>query len=78
MTAGEQLYASGDPIHKVHFPVSALITLTRELHDGSRIDTALLGSQDMLGVRGLIDESSLHSVYVAASGLALRERPPFN
>jgi len=89
LTAGEQLYASGDPIHKVHFPVSALITLTRELHDGSRIDTALLGSQDMLGVRGLIDESSLHSVYVAASGLAyqmplkviqlaLRERPPIH
>jgi len=70
LSAGDRLYNAGDPIGKIHFPVTALIALTRELSDGTRIDTALLGSDEMLGLRGLLGDSSMHSVHVAASGLA--------
>lgn len=70
LQAGERLYAAGDPIHQLHFPVGALIALSRELSEGVVVDTALIGEEGVVGLRGLIGDASLHDVHVATSGLA--------
>ena len=70
LPAGERLYAPGDPIKKLLLPVTALIAYSRELREGTCVDTALIGAQGVVGLRGLIDGPSLHGMHVAASGLA--------
>jgi CRP-like cAMP-binding protein len=66
---GQSLYDTGDRIEHVYFPVTALIAFARELSDGLSIDMALVGSEGMVGLRGLTG-TSLHRVHVASSGLA--------
>ena len=70
LPVGERLRGAGDPIKKLHFPITALIALSRELREGVGVDTALIGAEGVVGLRGLIDDASLHSVHVATSGLA--------
>ncbi len=65
----QQIYLASDRADKVYFPVTALIAFARDLDDGSAIDTACIGAEGVVGLRGLVG-TSLHRVYVASSGLA--------
>lgn len=69
LVAGDELHGPGDPIHKVYFPITALISLSKELSDGLSMDVALIGSESMAGLRGLVG-ASMHRVHVSATGLA--------
>lgn len=66
---GQSLYDCGDRIDQVYFPVTALVAYAKELSDGLSIDMVLVGSEGMVGLRGLTG-TSLHRVHVASSGLA--------
>lgn len=70
LQAGERLYAAGDPVKKLHLPVSALIAFSRELSEGVVVDTALIGAEGVVGLIALTGRPSPHGVHVAASGLA--------
>ena len=63
------LHGPGDSIEKMYFPVTALICLSKEMSNGTALDTALIGRDSMAGLRGLVGPS-VHRVYVSASGLA--------
>lgn len=67
---GTQIYGPGDPIHKMIFPATALVAIGTVLGDGSAIDTAIIGSDGLLGLRGIDVGKSDHRFHVAASGLA--------
>lgn len=69
LLAGQLLYESGDRIDQAYFPVTALVAFAKELSDGLSIDMALIGSEGMVGLRGLTGVS-LHRVHVASSGFA--------
>lgn len=71
LTAGEVLFRPGEPIGMVYFPVTALICYTRDLSDGACMDTALIGSDGVVGLRGLMGYG-VHRVQVDSSGLAYR------
>ena len=73
LVASEVLHGPGDRIEKVYFPITALISLSKELSAGTAMDTALIGAESMVGVRGLVGPS-VHRVYVSASGLAYQLR----
>lgn len=66
---GQELHGPGEPIDKVYFPVTALVCLSKELPQGASMDTALIGPESMVGLRGLVGPSA-HRVYVGAAGLA--------
>jgi CRP-like cAMP-binding protein len=69
LVVGQTLYESGDRIEQVYFPVTALVAYAKELSDGLSIDMVLIGSEGVVGLRGLTGPS-LHRVHVASSGLA--------
>lgn len=66
---GQQLYAPGDLIDQVYFPVTALIAIAKEMKDGLSIDVAWVGKEGGVGFRGMVSRC-LNRVYVASSGLA--------
>lgn len=70
LVEGTQLYGPGDEIDKIIFPVTALIAISITLADGCCIDTATIGFDGLLGLRGLEASTSAHRIYVASSGLA--------
>lgn len=69
--ARESLHAPGDQITTVHFPITALIGLSKETSDGLAMDTAIVGSEAMVGLRGLIGPS-VHRVTVSSTGSAYK------
>ena len=66
---GQQIYASGDVIEQVYFPVTALIAIAKEMKNGTSIDVALIGRASAAGLRGMISRCP-HRVFVTSSGLA--------
>lgn len=71
MSLGEMLQQPGQPIDSVYFPISALIGFSRNLADGTSMDTALIGPEGMVGIRGLISSGD-HDVRVVGVGFAYR------
>ena len=71
MNAGEVLLRPGEAISMVYFPITALICYARDLSDGTCMDTALIGSEGVVGLRGLIG-LGVHRVQVDTAGFAYR------
>lgn len=69
LTEGQELYAPGDLIDQVYFPVTALLAIAKEMKDGLSIDIALIGKEGGAGFRGMVSRCP-NWVYVSASGLA--------
>ncbi|MEN9888142.1 MAG: hypothetical protein RL559_179 [Pseudomonadota bacterium] len=74
LEAGERLQTAGEPVARLLFPISCLIAFSRELSTGISVDTALIGPEGVVGLRGLIQQPSLHEVQVVVSGLAYEVR----
>jgi len=70
LVEGAHLYEPGDPIDQIIFPITALVAIAIVLENGSSIDTAIIGSDGLLGLRGIDEGTSVHRFHVASSGLA--------
>lgn len=78
LNTGDELYAPGEQIQKIYFPVTSAVAIATVTGSGQSIDTAIIGSDGMLGVRSMDEDGCAHRVHVAASGLAYQvERGPF-
>lgn len=64
---------SGDHVDFVHFPVSGIVSLIYELEDGTSSETALVGSEGMVGISIYMGGESLpSSTEVQVKGNAYR------
>lgn len=70
LNAGSELYAPGDPIKQVYFPVSAAIAAATVTPKGQSIDTAIVASDGMVGLRGIAEGDSAYRFHVVATGFA--------
>lgn len=72
LSPGEVLFGPGDRIDCAWFPVSGLIAVAHELEEGLSMDMALIGSDSVIGLRGLFQPICPYRVHVAHAGLAYR------
>jgi CRP-like cAMP-binding protein len=49
------LYEAGDPVDRVYFPHSGIISLVVELSGGQGIEAAMIGRDSMLGATAALD-----------------------
>jgi CRP-like cAMP-binding protein len=63
------LYEAGDPVDRVFFPHSGIISLVVELADGQAIEAAMIGRDSMLGATSALDgQVSLSKAIVQLPG----------
>jgi CRP-like cAMP-binding protein len=63
------LYEAGDPVDRVFFPHSGIISLVVELSEGQLIEAAMIGRDSMLGATAAQDgQVSLNKAIVQLSG----------
>lgn len=73
LTAGQVLYQSGDVIHTVYFPYTAIISLMAQLDDSSKIEVGVLGYEGMLGLSVVLgSDRTMHEAVVQVGGSALQ------
>lgn len=70
LVSGDTIFAPGMTIEKIYFPITTVISITKVLSDGSSINTAIIGSDGLIGIRALDQGISQHHTHVIASGLA--------
>lgn len=70
LRAGSQLYAPGDQVDKLYFPVSAAVAVATLTPAGQSIDAAIIGADGMVGLRCVAEGDSAYRIHVAAPGLA--------
>jgi CRP-like cAMP-binding protein len=70
LVEGDHLYEPGDKIDQIYFPTTALVAIAIVLENGSSIDTAIIGSDGLLGLRGIDEGTSVHRFQVSLSGMA--------
>ena len=69
LTEGQQLYAPGELIDQVYFPVTALMAIAKVMKDGQVMDVATVGREGAIGFRGLVSRCP-NAVFVTMAGLA--------
>ncbi len=70
LNAGSELYAPGDLIRQVYFPVATAIAVATVTPSGQAIDTAIIGADGMVGLRAIAEGDSAHRFHVASTGFA--------
>ncbi len=70
LNAGRELYAPGDRIDKLYFPVSAAVAVATLTPAGQSIDAAIIGADGMVGLRCIAEGDSAYRFHVASPGLA--------
>lgn len=70
LNAGTELYALGDPIKQIYFPVSTAVAAATLTPTGQSIDTAIVAADGMVGLRGIAEGDSAYRFHVIATGLA--------
>ena len=69
LAEGQLLYAPGDLIDQVYFPVTALIAVAKIMQGGVTMDVAVVGKEGAIGFRGMVSRCP-NRVYVTSAGLA--------
>ena len=69
LTEGQLLYAPGDLIDQVYFPVTALVAIAKIMQGGLAMDVATVGKEGGIGFRGMLSRCPSR-VYVTVAGLA--------
>jgi len=73
MPLGWTMSESGDHVNYLHFPTSGIVSLIYSLEDGSSSETALVGSEGMVGISIFMGgESMPTSTEVQSAGYAYR------
>lgn len=70
LNEGKELYTPGEHIQKITFPVTASVAIATVTGSGQSIDTATIGADGLVGLRGIAEGDSVYRFHVAASGLA--------
>ena len=69
----QSLYAPGDEIKHIYFPVSCIASTIAVMDDGSTVETAIMGREAVVGITAALGSSrSLHWTRVLLPGEALR------
>jgi CRP-like cAMP-binding protein len=50
MPLGQVVYESGDPIHHVYFPSTAVVSLLYVMEDGASAEIAIVGNEGLIGI----------------------------
>ena len=69
LTEGQLLYAPGDLIDQVYFPVTALVAIAKIMRGGLAMDVATVDKAGGVGFRGMVSRCP-NRVYVTSAGLA--------
>jgi CRP-like cAMP-binding protein len=70
------LVRSGDPIERIHFPLSGLIAFIMEMPNGQTVATAVVGNEAAVGLLTTLQSSrSPMTAVVRVAGLALQISP---
>lgn len=73
MPLGWTMSESGDHVNFLHFPISGIVSLIYSLEDGSSSETALVGSEGMVGISIFMGGDSMpSSTEVQNAGYAYR------
>ncbi|WP_199873172.1 Crp/Fnr family transcriptional regulator [Ideonella sp. A 288] len=73
LARGAMLYEAGATIGHVHFPETAIVSLTTTLQDGASVEVAVVGQEGIVGVCAYMGGGrSLSSAVVQTAGQALR------
>lgn len=73
LQAGAELHAVGSVVPQVHFPVTATVSLTTALRDGSSLEVAAVGNEGMVGVCAFLGGgSAISNAIVQRAGIALQ------
>ena len=70
----EYLYARGEPIEFVHFPVDCVVSLVAEMDDGRAVEVATVGREGMVGLPVFLQAAytSAHDSFCQIPGASLR------
>jgi CRP-like cAMP-binding protein len=69
---GHTLFHAGDPVPRLYFPVSGIISLVIEMEDGNRVEAGMIGRDGVVGASGALDGSiALNQAIVQSPGEAL-------
>jgi CRP-like cAMP-binding protein len=72
---GEAISESGDPVHFVYFPTTAIVSLLHVLGNGSSAEIAIVGREGVVGVALFMGRASMPSrAIVQSEGYAYRMR----
>ncbi len=72
---GQLLYEAGVALTHVHFPTTAIVSLTSTMQDGASAEIAVVGCEGVVGVSAYMGVGrSLSSAVVQGAGQALRMR----
>jgi len=70
---GDEIYAGGDPIKHLYFPIDCVISAMGLLGDGSTVEITMTGREGLVGLAAIIGgRRSLHWTRASAGGVALR------
>ncbi|MGA3250136.1 MAG: Crp/Fnr family transcriptional regulator [Paraburkholderia sp.] len=50
MPLGQVVYESGDPVHHVYFPSTAVVSLLYVMEDGASAEIAIVGNEGLIGI----------------------------
>lgn len=70
----QTLYEEGEPIDHVYFPVSGVLSLVSQMHDGRGVEIATIGNEGMAGLPVFLQATltSSHMAFAQIPGQALR------
>ncbi|MBD3883622.1 Crp/Fnr family transcriptional regulator [Phormidium tenue FACHB-886] len=75
---GRLLWAPGELLSEVYFPIGCALSVTLTLQDGSSIETSLIGNRGMMSVNAVISSSAMthtnHVVQIAGNALRIDAR----
>jgi CRP-like cAMP-binding protein len=77
MPLGQVLYESGDQLHHVYFPTTAIVSLHYVMESGSSAEIAGVGNEGMVGISLVLGGNStpvMATVQTAGCGYRLKER----
>jgi CRP-like cAMP-binding protein len=77
LALGQVLYESGDPMHHVYFPTTAIISLLYVMEDGASAEIAVVGYEGIVGIALFMGgESTPSRAVVQSAGKGFRLRAP--
>jgi CRP-like cAMP-binding protein len=73
MPLGQVVYESGDRLHHVYFPTTAIISLLYVMEDGASAEIAIVGNEGLVGIALFMGgETTPSRAVVQSAGLAYR------
>lgn len=73
LSAGEEIYAAGEPNRYVYFPETAVASDIYDLSDGGTIETAMTGSESAIGLCAILGKYPVtHRIQTIVKGNAWR------